>query len=71
MKVINVIQDVGLPASRKRSKEAHGDDPLVGTMTIYHCLVKRILIDIGSSVNVHSKDTFKQMDIPWSKVLPY
>lgn len=40
-------------------------------MTIDQCLVTRILVDINSSVNVLFKDTFKQMDISWSKVLPY
>lgn len=71
MKVINVIQDVGLLASRKRLREAHGDDPLVDTITIDQCVVKRILVDSGSSVNVLFKDSFNQMDIPRSKVLPY
>lgn len=45
MKVINVIQDVGLPTSRKRTGDAHNDDPLVITMTIDQYLVKRILVD--------------------------
>lgn len=51
--------------------EDHHDNLLVITMTIDQCLVKRIRVDIGSSVNVLLKDTFKQMDIPWSRVLPY
>lgn len=40
-------------------------------MTIDQCVVKRILVDTSSSVNVIFKDTFKQMDIPWDKVIPY
>lgn len=71
MKVINAIQDVGLPASRKRARDTHNDYPLIITMTIDQFLVKRILVDTGSLVNVIFKDTFKQIDILWSRVLSY
>lgn len=42
--------------------EDHGDDALVVTMTIDYT---------GSSVNVIFKDTFKEMTIPWDRVIPY
>lgn len=70
-KVIDIIQDASLLASRKQSREVHCDDPLILTMTIDQCLVKRILVHTGSSVNVLFKETFRQMDIPWDKVSPY
>lgn len=47
------------------------DDPLVVTMTIDQCVVKRILVDTGSSVNVLFKNTFNQVEISWDRVLPY
>lgn len=71
LKVINLIEDVRLPSSRKKSQENHGDDPLVVTMTIDQCIVKCILVDTRSSVNVLSKSTFNQIRIPWDRVLPY
>lgn len=57
MKVINVIQDVGLLTSPKQLREVHCADLLVVTMTINQCLVKRILVDTDSSVNVLFKET--------------
>lgn len=71
MKVINVIQDVVPTTSRKRSKEEPFDDPLVVTMLIDHCLIKRILADTGSFTNILFKDTFLQMEIPRSRATPY
>lgn len=71
MKVINTIQDVGLPASRKRTREDHRDDHLVVTMTINQCVVNHILVDTGSSINVIFKDTFAKMAISWDRVIPY
>lgn len=71
LKVINVIQDFCLPSSRKQTRDNHGDDSLVVTMSIDQCLVKRVLVDTGGSVNVLSKDTFRQIGIPWDKVIPY
>lgn len=71
MKVINVIQDVLPTTSRKRSREGPFDDPLVVTMSIDHCMVKHILIDTGSSANIHFKNTFLQMEVSWSQVMPY
>ncbi|KAI5654430.1 hypothetical protein M9H77_31617 [Catharanthus roseus] len=40
-------------------------------MTIDQYLVKRILVHTEGSVNVLFKDIFKQMGIPWDKVVPY
>ncbi|KAI5658618.1 hypothetical protein M9H77_27411 [Catharanthus roseus] len=40
-------------------------------MTIDQCLVKRILVETGSSVNILFKDTFKKIGIQWDKVIPY
>lgn len=71
MKVINVIQDVGLPVSRKRSRDFNSDEPLVVTMPINNCVIKRILIDNESSTNISFKNTFHQMDISWDQMIPY
>ncbi|KAI5661846.1 hypothetical protein M9H77_21169 [Catharanthus roseus] len=68
---MEVEQDVESFASRKRARDGHNNDPLVITMTIDQCLVKRILVDTGSSVNVLFKDTLMRMDIPWSRVMSY
>ncbi|KAI5658185.1 hypothetical protein M9H77_26978 [Catharanthus roseus] len=40
-------------------------------MTINQCLVRRILIDTGSSLNVLFKETFKKTRISWDKAIPY
>lgn len=40
-------------------------------MTVDQCLVKMILVDTRSSVNVLFLNTFVQMDIPWSRILSY
>lgn len=61
MKVINVIQDVGSLASRKRYRYANRDHLLVVTIPIDCCVV--ILIDTGNSANILFKDTFKKMGI--------
>lgn len=55
----------------KRHWENHGDGPLVATMTIDQCVIKHILADTGSSVNVLFMNTFTQMGISCNCVLPY
>ncbi|KAI5676104.1 hypothetical protein M9H77_07054 [Catharanthus roseus] len=65
------VEDVKLSASRKQATDGHNDDPLVITMTVDQCLVKMILVDTRSSVNVLFLNTFVQMDIPWSRILSY
>lgn len=64
MKVVNIIKDFVPTTSRKHSSEGIFDDLLVVTMLIDHCLVKRILVDTGSSINILFKDTLMQMEIP-------
>ncbi|KAI5658483.1 hypothetical protein M9H77_27276 [Catharanthus roseus] len=64
-------EDVSLPSSRKRTRDNHGDESFVVTITIDQCLVKRIMVDTGHSINVLFKETFQQMGIPWNKVTPY
>lgn len=71
MKVIKVIQDIVPTISQKHEREGLLDDPLVVTMPVAHCIVKHILIDTSSSANILFKSTFLQMEIPWSRVMPY
>lgn len=71
MNLINVIQDIGPLTSRKRSREGHCDDSLIVTMPIDQYVSKHILVSAGSSTNILFKETFKQMDMTWSKVIPY
>ncbi|XP_059669418.1 uncharacterized protein LOC132314591 [Cornus florida] len=39
------------------------EDPLVVSLTVAECLVRRVLIDPGSSANVMSRDTFDWLEI--------
>ncbi|XP_059627457.1 uncharacterized protein LOC132270288 [Cornus florida] len=39
------------------------EDPLVVSLTVAKCLVRRILIDPGSSANVMPRDTFDRLEI--------
>ncbi|XP_059654722.1 uncharacterized protein LOC132301489 [Cornus florida] len=39
------------------------EDPLVVSLTVAECLVRRVLIDPGSSVNVMPRDTFNRLEI--------
>lgn len=69
LKTINVIQDVGLPTFRKRSREGSYGDPLFVTLNIDHCIVRHTPVDTGSSINILFKETLKEMDISWTKVV--
>ncbi|XP_026450693.1 uncharacterized protein LOC113350790 [Papaver somniferum] len=46
------------------------NDPLVLTLPLEGCNVKKILIDGGSSVNVLFYDTFKRMELNDEKLMP-
>ncbi|XP_059630132.1 uncharacterized protein LOC132273123 [Cornus florida] len=46
------------------------EDSLVVSLTIAECLVRRVLIDPGSSVNVMPRDTFDQLEIKPERLKP-
>ncbi|XP_059658756.1 uncharacterized protein LOC132305090 [Cornus florida] len=46
------------------------EDPLVVSLTVAKCLVRRVLIDLGSSANVMPKDTFDQLEIKPDRLKP-
>ncbi|XP_059664077.1 uncharacterized protein LOC132309829 [Cornus florida] len=39
------------------------EDPLVVSLTVAKCLVRRVLIDLGSSANIMPRDTFNLLEI--------
>ncbi|XP_059668911.1 uncharacterized protein LOC132314002 [Cornus florida] len=45
-------------------------DPLVVSLTVAECLVRRVLIDPGSSANVMPRDTFDQLEIKLERLKP-
>ncbi|XP_059658356.1 uncharacterized protein LOC132304629 [Cornus florida] len=46
------------------------EDPLVVSLTVAECLVRRVLIDPGSSVNVMPRVTFDRLEIEPEKLKP-
>ncbi|XP_059639253.1 uncharacterized protein LOC132281572 [Cornus florida] len=46
------------------------EDPLVVSLTVAECLVRRVLVDPGSSVNVMPRDTFDRLEIKLKKLKP-
>ncbi|XP_059658526.1 uncharacterized protein LOC132304834 [Cornus florida] len=46
------------------------EDPLVISLTVAECLVRRVLIDLGSSANVMSNDTFDRLEIKPDRLKP-
>lgn len=47
------------------------DDPMVISVEIANCIIKKTLVDQGSSTNILFCKTFKQMDISESQILPH
>ncbi|XP_059635648.1 uncharacterized protein LOC132277823 [Cornus florida] len=45
-------------------------DPLVINLLVANCMIKRVLIDSGSSANIITKAVFKQLEIPSSSIRP-
>ncbi|XP_059639115.1 uncharacterized protein LOC132281430 [Cornus florida] len=45
-------------------------DPLVVSLTVAECLVCKVLIDLGSSVNVMPRDTFDRLEIKPDRLKP-
>ncbi|XP_059636130.1 uncharacterized protein LOC132278353 [Cornus florida] len=46
------------------------EDPLVVSLTVAECLVRRVLIDPGSSANVMPRDTFDRLEIKPDRLKP-
>ncbi|XP_059635727.1 uncharacterized protein LOC132277904 [Cornus florida] len=48
---------------KRRIGSTPHEDPLVVSLTVAKCLVRRVLIDPGSSANIMPRDTFNQLEI--------
>ncbi|XP_059663454.1 uncharacterized protein LOC132309121 [Cornus florida] len=46
------------------------EDPLVVSLTVAECLVRRVLIDPGTSVNVMPRDIFDRLEIKPDRLKP-
>ncbi|XP_059664111.1 uncharacterized protein LOC132309867 [Cornus florida] len=46
------------------------EDPLVISLLVSNCMIKRVLIDPGSSANIITKTVFEQLEIPSSSIRP-
>ncbi|XP_059637593.1 uncharacterized protein LOC132279586 [Cornus florida] len=51
------------PSPRKFFMPIPHEDPLVVSLTVAKCLVRRVLIDPGSSANIMPRDTFDRLEI--------
>ncbi|XP_020205996.1 uncharacterized protein LOC109791142 [Cajanus cajan] len=65
-----------MPAITFTDKDFQGidpvqDDPMVISVEIRNCIVKKILIDQGNSANILYWNTFKQLGIPEEELTPY
>ncbi|XP_020238619.1 uncharacterized protein LOC109817702 [Cajanus cajan] len=47
------------------------DDPMVISVEIHNCIVRKTLVDQGSSADILYWNTFKQLGIPESELVPY
>ncbi|XP_020202890.1 uncharacterized protein LOC109788555 [Cajanus cajan] len=47
------------------------DDPMVISVEIHNCIVRKTLVDQGSSADIFYWNTFKQLGIPEAKLIPY
>jgi len=47
------------------------DDPMVISFEVANCLVRKTLVDQGSSIEILFWNTFKQLDIPESMLQPH
>ncbi|XP_059663776.1 uncharacterized protein LOC132309488 [Cornus florida] len=46
------------------------EDPLVISLLVANCMIRRVLIDPGSSANIITKTVFEQLEIPSSSIRP-
>ncbi|XP_059670901.1 uncharacterized protein LOC132316444 [Cornus florida] len=46
------------------------EDPLVISLLVANCMIKRVLIDPGSSANIITNAVFEQLEIPSSSIRP-
>ncbi|XP_020209069.1 uncharacterized protein LOC109794006 [Cajanus cajan] len=47
------------------------DDPMVISVKIHNCIVRKMLVDQGGSVDILYWNTFKQLGIPNAELVPY
>lgn len=69
-KVINIISTNSGKYAGKKQDHEEDDAPLVVTLDISRCTIKRILLDMKSAGNVIFKDAFDQMGIPPEEIEP-
>lgn len=70
MAVHNLEQTVTFGSQDFAKIQIPHEDPLVVTIKISNCLVKRILVDKGSAVKVMFYSTFIQIGLPNKEIVP-
>ncbi|XP_020215666.1 uncharacterized protein LOC109799505 [Cajanus cajan] len=51
--------------------DPYQDDPMVISVEIHNCIVRKTLVDQGSSADILYWNTFKQLGIPEAELIPY
>lgn len=69
-KVINVISTNSEKKAWKRQRSEEDDAPSIVTLDICHCIIKWILVDMGSANNVLFKKAFDQIGISPAEIEP-
>ncbi|XP_020211561.1 uncharacterized protein LOC109796286 [Cajanus cajan] len=51
--------------------DPYQDDPMIISVEIHNCIVRKTLVDQGSSADILYWNTFKQLGIPEAELIPY
>lgn len=70
LRMINVVSISSQVGSSKRAKEEDEDAPLVISLDIGNCIVRRILVDTGSVANILLRSTIAKKGISEEAIQP-